>query len=149
MKQRLVCVALVAVSVGVFIACSGTTITTDGVKKNDDGTIIVSANDLIKEYLKDEKAADKKYKGNKIRVKGKIRTALNDNFVELDSTVIRKSKIAATVDCFLPEEAADREKELPKFRRLNAGSTATFEGTCDGIYQDRGDIKIINCKVIE
>jgi hypothetical protein len=144
MKQRLAGVALVIASVGMFVACAGTLTTSDGGGGGGGGApglVTFQANDLAAEYYKDEEAANKKYKNNKLRVTGKVKSTYTD-IVELETTqTYMGQEETLTIDC---QYKASEKKKVGK---LSPGNTVTFEGVFQGRWNPRGDIKITDCQL--
>src|SRR5437870_3458506 len=72
MKRRAGMLLLVA-CVAALTLTGGTGTSAAGDKKLEDGVLLISANDLLKDYKSNQVGADAKYKGKTLRVKGKVR----------------------------------------------------------------------------
>lgn len=90
--------------------------------------IIVSLDDLVKDYTDNEIAANRKYKDKLVGVVGRIKsveTVFGKAFVVLEST---KDVQFTNVQCFFDDNHID---ELAK---LNKGQVVAIGGTCTGKF---------------
>lgn len=90
---------------------------------NDADTL--DANRLHTEYMVNEVAADQKYKGGEVRLRGRVKEVARDIISERPY-VLLDAKGVGGVRCFVPREA---ESSLAS---LHSGQQVTVGGVCQG-----------------
>jgi hypothetical protein len=125
-------VQLVVISMVVLIACSVAACSSGSSPtpvSSTNAAIKVSAQDLFASYSKDEKAADKLYKGRHLEVTGAIYQVGTDPIVDNAPEVLLSGGApdqARGVDCTFDQRYASQVAELHK------GQTMTVLGVCGG-----------------
>lgn len=127
----------------------------DGQNKRDDGVVQVDARTLIGDYAEDEKAADRKYKGRVIQLKGVVKSSTN--YVDAVS-LYNGTKLQAEVQCKVGVDgmkaikahnlATWRREVKGKVKQINTGSTVVIQGTCKGLAR-KNAIVMDTCEVID
>lgn len=100
----------------------------------------IQATQLVDEYDTNEVAADLKYKGKKIQVKGYVeslgRDLMDDIYVSLSSD----NDSFRSVQCYFDEKDAQEVAKIAK------GQLITIEGICDGLMMN---VFIMHSKVVD
>jgi hypothetical protein len=113
---------------------------------NVNADVKISADDLIKEYEKNDSLANKKYLGNIVETTGNVKSIEKDDndyytIVLADSSSM--SSVRCSVDTVHREDAA----------QLVAGSSATMRGACTGFNKDEvglgSDVILNRCVIVK
>ncbi|MDR0519512.1 MAG: OB-fold putative lipoprotein [Clostridiales Family XIII bacterium] len=93
----------------------------------EESAIQISAKDLMDAYDENEVAADEKYKGKVLQVKGVVNSVATDIMDELYVTLDNGAELEIiSVQCYFNEDKKDAIAKLKK------GDEITIEGTCTG-----------------
>lgn len=106
--------------------------------------VSVKAGDLLKDYGGNALAADKKYKGQVLRVTGKFGSVQKAPLIGYTLQLLPEDAgdiSLSAVQCVLEESAQSAAAELKE------GQTVTIQGTCDG--QVVGQVKLSHCTVVK
>lgn len=96
-----------------------------------ENVITVGVEEICKEYAKNEVAADKKYKGNLIKITGRVDDVKKDIMDSLYVTLKRQGDFElCQPQCFFDDEHEDQLANLSK------GQTVTIIGRVDGLMMN-------------
>lgn len=121
-----------------------------------DGVLAVDARTLIADYADDELAANTKYKGKVLRLKGVVKSSTN--YVDAVSIYNGTNLKAAEVQCKVGTDgmkaikdhnlASWRPDVKGKVKQVNTGVTVVVQGTCKGLAR-KNAIVLDGCEVID
>lgn len=104
---------------------------------------VVDADALVAEYQKNVLAADNKYKGQLIEVKGKFarvgRGLLNDPYIQIGGAAVDD---AFGVACYLTKSAETDAANLKE------GQALTVRGVCQGLYAGQA-LRLFECEIVK
>jgi len=105
--------------------------------KNAAGDIVISTDDLASEYFLDKAAADKKYKGKRVEVKGSIAAVIPTP----DQTIVAFNSPSGTeISCkFTMQQRA-------KLTALKNDQEVKIRGTCQG--HNGLVVEVLNCELV-
>jgi hypothetical protein len=134
-------VALVGLTLG-LVGCSGHSAVNTAPAPT--ASVTVKAGDLLAEYGANAVAADAKYKGKPLQVKGKFGTAQKAPLLGYAVQVLPEDAgdlNLSGVECFIVESA---QADVAK---LQPGAMITVQGMCDG--QVMGQVKLSKCTLVK